>query len=249
MLESRLFVYVYPPGTIPRVLYTDDVHHIAMRGAHYEDLTFYSHSPDAAGAPFAYVTPFTADDATVRVVYTGRGDGHVHELRQTASDWVHADLSQLSQAPPSMPSPCAYLTPWMANDATARVLYTGTDSDVHELRLTARGWVHAPLSRLSQAPPAVSAPFAYLTPWMANDATARVLYTGGPPFESGVHELRLTARGWVHADISPHLAPDADAPPFAIATPTARVYYLSNTDNHAHMLLLLPNGWRHFELD
>ena len=67
----------------------------------------------------------------------------------------------------------------MGADELARVLYTGSNGDIIELRLDPDGWVQADLTisvNNPPAPPAASAPFAYVTP----DKVARVYYSSLP---------------------------------------------------------------------
>ena len=204
----------------------------------------------AASAPFAYVTP----DRYARVVYLDF-NGHIIELRLPPDEtgWIQADLSHHLVDPPATPAvsgPFAYVTP----DRVARVLYLDANGHIIELRLPPdeTGWIQADLSHHLVDPPAtpaVSGPFAYVTP----DRVARVLY-----FDANGHiiELRLPPdeTGWIQADLSHHLVDPPATPaaigqgigPFAYVTPdrVARVLY---ADNNGHIIeLRLPpdeTGW------
>jgi hypothetical protein len=126
-------------------------------------------------------------------------------------------------------------------DGTARVVYTGTDGDIHELRLPpGQGWIDADLSALGGGPQAASGPVGYVTP----DGTARVVYTA---VDGDIHELHLpSGQGWIDADLSalgggPHAASGPSA--YWTLDGTARVVY-TGTDSDIHELHLSPGqGW------
>ena len=130
-------------------------------------------SPQSSGRPFAYVGP----DGLARVLYLDgdiNGNGDIIELRLDPDGWVQADLtvSVSPPAPPTASAPFAYV----GADGLARVLYTGSSGDIIELRLDGDGWVLADLTvsvNSPPAPPAASAPFAYVTP----DKVDRVYYS------------------------------------------------------------------------
>ena len=89
--------------------------------------------------------------------------------------WQQNDLTAITGAPPAAGAPFAYVTP----DGLARVLYTGSNGDIIELRLDPDGWVQGDLTISVNSPPApsaASAPFAYVTP----DKVARVYYSSLP---------------------------------------------------------------------
>jgi hypothetical protein len=93
-----------------------------------------------------------------QVVYQTE-DGHVHELSKTTDgSWQHADLTQLTGAPPTGikswgaydASPVGY--GWDAG-ASKQVVYWGNDAHVHELYFIRGGqWKHADLTQRSRAP-------------------------------------------------------------------------------------------------
>ena len=224
------FAYVGPDG-LARVVYTGsngDIIELRLDpgGWVQADLTISVNNPPAppaAGAPFAYVGP----DGLARVVYTG-SNGDIIELRLDPGGWVQADLTISVNNPPAPPAagaPFAYVGP----DGLARVVYTGSNGDIIELRLDPGGWVQADLTisvNNPPAPPAAGAPFAYVGP----DGLARVVYTGS---NGDIIELRLDPGGWVQADLTISVnnppAPPAAGAPFAYVTPdkAARVYYSS----------------------
>ena len=189
---SAPFAYVTPDGTA-RVLYLEDVFAVVGPGGgqaqgiaelslapggtwQYHSLTAITGAPYPAEsrAPFAYV----GADGLARVVYTGNsgdvaGSDDVIELRLDPDGWVHSDLtiSVNPPAPPAASGPFAYV----GADGLARVLYTGSNGDLVELRLNGDVWVCSDLTisvNSPPAPPAASAPFAYVTP----DKVDRVYY-------------------------------------------------------------------------
>jgi hypothetical protein len=80
----------------------------------------------------AYVTP----DAIARVVYLG-DDGHAHELKlvNDQSPWVHTDLTgQLVTTPNGMLYGCC------GSDGIPRVVYGGSDNDLHQFTYQNGSW-------------------------------------------------------------------------------------------------------------
>ena len=203
----------------------------------HSDLTTHSQAPLSISRPFAYVTP----NSVARVLYFGRADGHIYELRlERGHPWTKADLTADSHAPEvaldtfeglAFEGPFAYVTP----DSVARVLYVGRDAHIHELRLErGRPWAVTDLTADSNAPDISTSantgdapgptggPFAYVTP----DSVARVLYVGK---DGHIHELRLErGRPWAVTDLTADShAPGPVGPLFAYVTPdsAARVLY------------------------
>ena len=195
--ESAPFAYVTPDGTA-RVVYQEYVFNVVgPSGQQAQDIVELSLAPGGTwqqndltgitgapyppepGALFAYVTP----DGLARVLYTGNsggfeGSGDMIELR-LQGHWIQADLSATvtdsPPAPPAASGPSAYV----GADGLARVLYTGSNGDINELRLDPDGWVYSDLTisvSNPPAPPAASAPFAYVTP----DKVDRVYYSSLP---------------------------------------------------------------------
>ena len=182
------FAYVTPDGTA-RVLYRELIFATAGPGlgqAHdiielslpqggtwqQNNLTAITGAAYPSGALFAYVGP----DEHARVVYTGV-NGDIIELRLDGDSWVHSDLT-VSVNPPAAPAASA-LFAYVGADDLARVLYTGVNGDITELRLDPDGWVQSDLTisvNNPPAPPAASAPFAYVTP----DKVDRVYYSSSP---------------------------------------------------------------------
>ena len=194
---SAPFAYVTPDGTA-RVLYRGPIYaqtdpaglssyiielSLAPGGTWQQaDLTDTTRgAPYPSSAPFGYVGP----DGLARVVYTALNalnadvpaNGDVIELRLDPDGWVYSDLT-VSVNPPA-PTPASALFAYVGADDLARVAYTGSSGDIIELRLDGDGWVQSDLTvsvNSPPAPPAASAPFAYVTP----DKVARVYYSSSP---------------------------------------------------------------------
>ena len=195
--DTAPFAYVTPDGTA-RVLYRTPVFAVTANGQQAQDIielrlapggtTWQSGgliedvsnppAPQPSGTPFAYVGP----DGLARVLYKedsdDNGDGDIIELRLDPGGWVYSDLTISVSSPPAPPAagaPFAYV----GADGLARVLYTGNNGDIIELRLDADGWVYSDLTiSVSNPPasPAASGPFAYVTP----DKVDRVYYSSVP---------------------------------------------------------------------
>jgi hypothetical protein len=196
--DSAPFAYVTPDGTA-RVLYSTAIFAVGLNGQNAQDIielrlapggtTWQSSgliedvsdppAPQPSGNPFAYVGP----DGLARVLYKedsdGNGNGDIIELRlDQPGGWVYSDLTISVSKPPAPPAASA-LFAYVGSDALARVLYTGSNGDIIELRLDPDGWVYSDLTisvNDPPAPPAASAPFAYVTP----DKVDRVYYSSLP---------------------------------------------------------------------
>lgn len=166
-------------------------------------------------------------------------------------NWIKADLTGHAGAPASESSPYAYVTSFEAHP-TARVVYRGGDSHIHELRLAPDGsWMKADLTNEGGVPNAEGRPDAYLTNFGSHQV-ARVLYRGQ---DTHVHEVRLEpGQSWKGADLTRLSGAAAAAgDPFGYVTSfdshaTARVVYRSR-DEHVHELRLEAGGsWKGADL-
>jgi hypothetical protein len=149
--------YITPWDSTARVVYrgTDNHIHELFLAPHQPwvdvDLTAVFTNPafrtDAAGDPHGYITPW---DNTARVVYRG-ADNHIRELFLVPGNpWVEDDITSFFHVPMNAAgNPFGYGTP---SDRTARVVYSGLDNHIHELRLPpGQGWFDADLSALASA--------------------------------------------------------------------------------------------------
>jgi hypothetical protein len=214
------------------------------------DLTNQAGGPDANFATFAYVTPFNGSQAA-RVIYCAR-DAHIHELRlESGGDWKKADLSALAGSADADGRPCAYLTAFDGR-STARVVYGGKDSHIHEVRLEpGQQWAGADLTQRASAPNAAGPPWGYVT-HLDGSSTARVIYRSQ---DGHIWELRLESDGpWKRADLTHEAGASGSAgDPVAYATKlggssTARVVFRS-ADGHIHEVRLEGgDGWKQADL-
>jgi hypothetical protein len=150
----------------------------------------------AVGDPFAYLTD-QGGVRVARVIYRG-ADDHMHQIRLVSGQWLGADIGALGGAPPAAGDPFAYTT---TDDGTQtfRIVYRGTDSHIHELRLPAGGaWQTIDISSPAQAAPAGGDPGAYTTT-SGETTTRHVVYQGA---DGRVHELRSSGTSWTDAVIS-----------------------------------------------
>jgi hypothetical protein len=162
--------------------------------------------------------------------------------------WIQADLSNFTID--GAPTPVAGdLFPYVTRDGVPRIVYRGTDSHIHELRLQG-GWIQADLSQLvtnGTPVPAAGDPFPYVTP----EGIPRIVYRGT---DFHIHELRLQG-AWLQADLSnivvngpPIPAGQFDGDPFAYVTldGVARVLY-QGQDAHIHEFRL-QGAWLQADL-
>src|SRR5947209_7849663 len=211
------------------------------------DLTQLSGAGTTRGRPFAYVT-HDGSHPVPRVLYQG-DDAHTHELRLEGNDWKRADLTDLADASDAAGPPFAYETVFNG-ESTPRVLYTGQDRHIHEIRLTGGAWKKADLTQMVQAPNSQGAPYACVT---GNGAglVARVVFRA----EDGhIHEVRLEDGSWKNADLSERAgAEGASGDPVVYVTQdgpgqTVRVVYVGQ-DAHIHELHLDTGGsWARADL-
>ena len=181
------------------------------------------------------------------VVYLS-GDGHVHELCVgIGGHWAHADLTQLTNAPPATGAALAAYG-WGAG-RSKQVVYATGDGHVHELVVVDGAWSHTDLTELTKAPPAAGNALVGYS-WEAGRSKQVTYLTG----DGHVHELCITLGGnWTHADLTQLIkAPSATGTVLAAygweAGRSKQVVYLTG-DGHVHELCVVVNGgWGHADL-
>lgn len=178
------------------------------------------------------------------------GNGHIHELvMRQGGTWSYADL--MDQLPTAPTADGVALTgyDWKAN-GTKHLLYTGSDSHIHELMAGAAGrWVHSDLTHLTGAPLAEGSALAGYA-WEAG-GTRQVMYGSG---DGHIHELTAGKSGnWSHSDLT-HLtgAPPAEGPALAgyvwVAGGSRQVVYMGS-DRHIYELVADGSGaWTYGDL-
>lgn len=129
------------------------------------------------------------------------GNGHIHELviRQ-GNTWSYTDLMDQLPGAPAADGVALAGYAWKAN-GTKQVVYTGSDSHIHELMVGVTGmWAHSDLTQLTGAPEA-SNELLIGYEWTAQFAK-QVIYldTRENPH---IHELMLKHGGsWHHTDLT-----------------------------------------------
>ena len=234
--DNAPFGYVTADGTA-RVIYRDVNNNITeiyltSRGWVADTLNANASdvgAPQAASAPFGYVTP----DGTARVIYRDVNN-NITEIYLTSRGWVadtlNANASDVG-APQAASAPFGYVTP----DGTARVIYQDVNNNITEIYLTSRGWVADTLNAAAGAPQAAGAPRGYVTP----DGTARVIYQD---VNNNITELYLTPGQHWQSDtlnVAAGGAPQPASAPFGYVTPdgTARVIYQDVNNNITELYL------------
>ena len=140
-------------------------------------LTGIAQAPQAASAPFGYVSP----DGTARVIYRDVNHDITEIFLAPGSTWQHDLLTGIADAPQAASAPMGYVSP----DKVSRVIYQDVNNNVTEISLApGQGWVQKTLNAVAEAPPAAGAPFGYVTP----DEAARVVYQDP---NGGIDELWL----------------------------------------------------------
>jgi hypothetical protein len=180
------YAYVTPDGPTYRVVYTGvdgDIHELNLQPRRTwadADLSAQAGGPHVVSGAVGLVTP---GGPTARVVYAG-ADGDVHQLSLSPHQaWVDTDLTVAGGGVGTTAGLAAYVSP---DGPTVRVVYTGVDSDVHELALSqGQGWADTDLTVAGGGVGAVGAPFGYVTP---DGPTAHVVYRGA---DGDIHDLSL----------------------------------------------------------
>jgi hypothetical protein len=161
------------------VVYRSDDGHIHelwwdVSGWHHGDLSAATGAPAAADDPTGYVF---RTQGTQHVNFRGI-DGHIHELWWDNTGWHHFNLTAATGAPLApagfRPSGYGFDTVRQVPLATQHVLYTGTDSHIHELWWDTTGWHHHDLTGVPDAPPSISNPAGFVE---VDDASQHVFYT------------------------------------------------------------------------
>ncbi len=157
----------------------------------------------AAEAPIVYQTDFAGQGPTARVVYRGT-DHHIWELAYSGppSQWSFTDLNVAAGGgAPAAEGPIAYTTDYVGQGPMARVVYLGTDNHIWELAYNGPSsqWGVADLNVAAGggvAPQASGLPIAYLTDFVNQGPTARLVYLGP---SNHLYEM-----AYVGNDPSPH---------------------------------------------
>lgn len=142
---------------------------------HWGDLTAVTGAPAAGDAETVHGYVFRGEGGQ-HVDYVGV-DHHVHELWWLAGAWHHNDLTVATGAtapgPTASPAGYAFEAGLFQPVATQHVLYTGTDTLVHELWWSAGVWNVNDIAARVGAPPIVGDPVAFVE---VDEGTQNVFY-------------------------------------------------------------------------
>jgi len=210
---------------------------------HHADLGAIALAPDSVSDPFGYVR----SDGINAVVYVS-GNGHIHELR-LEDTWIHADLTDISSAPPSdfnfTNRPFAY----DRGDGVNAIVYkSSTNGHLIELRLDTNVWVWADLTDISI--PNAPNPGSAITAYVRSDGIPTINYKG---FDNHIHDIRLET-DWYYYDLTQATgAKDAsfDAPyGYVRGDGINAVVYAASwwPGNYIYELYLDSTGWHNYEL-
>lgn len=130
-----------------------------------------------------------------QLVYVGR-DGHLHELfLKVGGNWEHSNLTMLTNAPRTSDIMVGY--EWR-DGRSQQIALVSEDGHVHELCMAAgQTWLHADLSAITGAPPAMNVLTGYA--WDSGHSK-QIAYLGR---DGHIHELFVEAgKIWQHVDLT-----------------------------------------------
>jgi predicted acylesterase/phospholipase RssA len=110
---------VFYRGQTDAHIYEIHLDHDGWARARLADLVRNPPATPAAGAPIAYVS----HDGVVRVVYRGKADHQIHEIRLDRDGWAQANLSAIVRNPPCAPANGSGLAAFVTPDGVSRVMY------------------------------------------------------------------------------------------------------------------------------
>jgi len=206
---SNIVAYEWPLDETKQVAFIagDDHIHEMMTGQkgrwRDDDLSELAGAP-ALALEMAIMTGYAwSDGRTKQIAYVSPvdGNGHIHELviRQ-GNTWSYTDLMDQLPGAPAADGVAIAGYAWKAN-GTKQVVYTGSDSHIHEIMVGVMGmWAHSDLTQLTGAPEA-SNELVIGYEWTAQFAKQVVyLDTRENPH---IHELMLKHGGsWHHTDLT-----------------------------------------------
>jgi hypothetical protein len=221
------------------------------RGSHVDLSVSSGVSSRAVGPP----THFVRGDGVATIVYAeegGTSGDHVAQLHLSGENWVHSNLSELTQTQsPLVIAPAGYVK----SDHVTAVVFTDIEPGLQtrgiiEMALPQNGnWTSKNLFSSSSTP--LPDPRRWLMGFIRADGAPAVLYAG---FDRGVHELAFVGDRWVGSALS-QLANAPKMKDILLEGPvgyvrgdgtTAVVY--SGSDDHIHELTAVGHTWTHSDL-
>ena len=257
-MPSNIVAYEWPLDETKQVVFIagdDQIHEMVtgQKGGWRDDAI-----SELAGAPalaleMAIMTGYAwSDGRTKQIAYVSPvdGNGHIHELvTRQGNTWSYADLMDQLPGAPAADGVAIAGYAWKAN-GTKQVVYTGSDSHIHELMVGVIGmWAHSDLTQITGAPLAEgSALVGYA--WESG-GTRQVLYGSG---DGHIHELSAGKSGsWSHRDLTQLTgAPPAEGSALAgyawESGGTRQVVYIGS-DRHIYELAADGSGtWTYTDL-
>jgi hypothetical protein len=244
--------YSWGTGGAKQVAYIGADNHIhelyvsTYRPWAYADLSQLTGAPAVTGAALAAYAWETG--RSKQVVYL-TANGHVHELYVSSGGaWAHADLTQMTGAPPASGSALAAYA-WESG-GSKQVVYMTADGHIHELFVTVgHSWAHADLTQITGGPPAAGSNLVGYA-WEVGESK-QVVYTTA---DGHIHELYVSiGKNWGHADLTQLTnAPAVNGGAFVAyaweEAGTKQVAYLTN-NGHVHELYVgVGQSWAHADL-
>jgi hypothetical protein len=183
-------------------------------------------------------------------------DGHIHELSISRGvSWSHADLTQITAAPPASASYNVSGYSWDSGQSK-QVVFRTEDAHIHELSIAeGTNWSHADLTQITGAPLAPDHQDIVGYEWDGDSSKQVVFRTA----DGHVHELFISLVGqWSHND----LTQISGAPPVSQAynisgydwnSGLTKQVVFGTDDGHVHELFFLRQGaqlgpWQHADL-
>jgi len=205
-MPSNIVAYEWPLGGTKQVAFTSGDDHIHEMVSGQERVWSDADVSELASAPalaleMAIMTGFAWPDGRTRqIAYVSPvdGNGHVHELvMREGNTWSYADLMDQLPGAPAADGLAIAGYAWKAH-GTKQVVYTGSDSHLHELMVGVIGmWSYTDLMQLTGAPLAEGSTLAGYA-WEAG-GTKQVIYGSG---DGHIHELVVGVGGnWGHTDL------------------------------------------------
>lgn len=152
-------------------------------------------------------------DGASAVFYTGRDDGHIHELRLRGGTWAHSDLWKRAgiadSAPKADASPMACVTP----DQRISIAYVVEGKHVHALQIQETSVSHLDVSALAGG---FADPIGPPPHFVRGDGVLAIYYANSSGSNRGLHQLALSGGRWVDSNITPQ-----SQPPFSAIFKTA----------------------------
>lgn len=257
-MPSNIVAYEWPLGGTKQVAFTSGDDHIHEMVTGQEGVWSDADVSELASAPalaleMAIMTGFAWPDGRTRqIAYVSPvdGNGHVHELVvREGNTWSYADLMDQLPGAPAADGLAIAGYAWKAH-GTKQVVYTGSDSHLHELMVGVIGmWSYTDLMQLTGAPLAEGSTLAGYA-WEAG-GTKQAIYIGS---DRHIYELVADRSGtWTYADLmqltGAPLAAGSALAGYAWETGGTKQVVYVGLNRHVYELTYSAGGtWSHTDL-